>query len=637
MNILKNVKISQAIVLVAVIPLVVFVVYAVAHMLKEQEKIDELSSLNDLTELSVIMSNLVHEQQKERGATAGYLGSKGKKFYNELVLQRSETNKIRQFFLSYMNIFENMKYEESFQNKVEGIVLEVKRLTEVRKQVDSFSISTAESIEYFSNLNANILDVISSLALISRNSEVSNHIHAYINFMKSKELSGIERAIGSGAFATKKNTKSTWQDFKRIIVTQDNYLSVFLSIATEEQKKFYQDTLNGMIIKDIEHMRQIAFDSPDNTSEVEATSWFKAITMKINLLKKVENKLEEDLRMLMNQVKKEAQDDLKHDLNAIMASFFATVILLFFIIRMINKIFLTTVNAITQLSGGNLKVKLPEASGQESSEIVKALKFFKESGIKQQKLSAELKKHKDNLEDEVERRTLELVSANAELEEFAYRTSHDLRSPLMSSLGLLDLTKISIEEKDYDTALDSVGHIRTSLSGLESLVQDILSLTKIKNEEEAEQEIDVAALVNNTLQKIDNMENFDRLKIETKFAHKGKVLLKSNRFVMIVDNLISNAVKYQDINKGNSFVEISTYEKGKKFVFEVRDNGLGISKEHQEHLFAMFKRFHNNVSSGSGLGLYMIKKSAEILGGKIVFDDPGDGSIFRLEVPIKKK
>ena len=98
--------------------------------------------------------------------------------------------------------------------------------------------------------------------------------------------------------------------------------------------------------------------------------------------------------------------------------------------------------------------------------------------------------------------------------------------------------------------------------------------------------------------------------------------------------MLSNAIKYQDINKTHSFIKITSYQEQNHVVFEVRDNGLGVPKNQQENMFKMFKRFHPRTSFGSGLGLYMMKKSADVLKGNIYYKDTGDGSVFKLKLPL---
>jgi len=223
--------------------------------------------------------------------------------------------------------------------------------------------------------------------------------------------------------------------------------------------------------------------------------------------------------------------------------------------------------------------------------------------------------------------------ANEELEEFAYRTSHDLRSPLVSSIKLLDLGQ-KFMEKGKNTKAQKVGGLSAiSLKKLESLISDILSLTKVRHVEEEETVVDVASLVDDALSKVEYLEGFETLKIVKDLNFKKPIYLKRTRLQLIVENLISNAVKYSDVSKEEPFIKIKTKEINENFVLSVEDNGLRIPKDSQNQVFNMFKRFHTKVGFGSGLGLYMIKKSANVLNGEIDYEDTGHGSRFTLRIP----
>ena len=91
---------------------------------------------------------------------------------------------------------------------------------------------------------------------------------------------------------------------------------------------------------------------------------------------------------------------------------------------------------------------------------------------------------------------------------------------------------------------------------------------------------------------------------------------------------MSNAIKYQDLQKQNSFVEIETKSQDGRCVLMIKDNGIGIPEHQQPHLFKMFRRFHPKLSFGSGLGLYMIKKSVDRIQGEIIYTDTKDGMQF---------
>lgn len=230
----------------------------------------------------------------------------------------------------------------------------------------------------------------------------------------------------------------------------------------------------------------------------------------------------------------------------------------------------------------------------------------------------------------------EIKQANAELEEFSYRTSHDLRSPLISSIKLLELVENAVVTGDKANATNGIQYIRKSLSQLEALVQDILQITHTKNLVEENQWVDVSELIEESVKKFEYMENFDQLTIRLEFRFADKLLVKKSRLALIVENLISNAIKYQDLQNDHAYISINTDSRDDHFVLRVQDNGIGIPKEQQQNLFQMFKRFHPRVSFGSGLGLYMMKKSADVLGGNILFEAPVEGSVFTFTMPVRQ-
>ncbi len=227
----------------------------------------------------------------------------------------------------------------------------------------------------------------------------------------------------------------------------------------------------------------------------------------------------------------------------------------------------------------------------------------------------------------------DLRQANEELEEFSYRTSHDLRSPLKSSIGLLTLAEQFIASGDSKKAEESLGHVKSSLTKLEVLVADILSLTQVKNQEEEREIINVKEEIETAVRLFSHMEYFERLDIQYDLDACNEIKIKPSRFRLVIENLISNAIKYQDTKQTSPYMKISTQITDKEFILLVEDNGLGIPEERQGQLFAMFKRFYPKTSFGSGLGLYMVQKSAQVLGGKITYQGKEGFSYFRFSLP----
>jgi signal transduction histidine kinase len=227
-----------------------------------------------------------------------------------------------------------------------------------------------------------------------------------------------------------------------------------------------------------------------------------------------------------------------------------------------------------------------------------------------------------------------LEKANAELEEFAYRTSHDLRSPLLSSIGLLGIGVKAINAGNQEKALTSLRHVSDSLNRLAKLIEDILNVSKANNFVEEEKPLLIADLLDEVMLSLANMDGFERLRLNRDLQFIGAFNSQPQRLTRVLENLLSNAVKYQNADAPESFITVRTYPRGDCLMLEIQDNGLGIPEAQQAKMFTMFNRFHPKVSYGSGLGLYMVKKSVEALNGTITYTSLAKGSLFTLCLPL---
>lgn len=225
-------------------------------------------------------------------------------------------------------------------------------------------------------------------------------------------------------------------------------------------------------------------------------------------------------------------------------------------------------------------------------------------------------------------KALSLEAANSELEEFAYRTSHDLRSPLISSRKLIQISLDAIGEGENEKAAKSLTLAETALANLEKLVRNILDLTKNTHMEEEDQDISLREKIEGILRKLSHMDHFDHMAIRLDVADDVVLTCKPLRVQTILENLISNAIKYHDPTEPAPYLNISFHLDGDKKTLLFEDNGLGIPEDQRENIFQMFKRFHPRTSYGSGLGLYMIKKSADQIGATISYKARAKGSSF---------
>ncbi|NQY78840.1 MAG: HAMP domain-containing histidine kinase [Candidatus Caenarcaniphilales bacterium] len=226
-----------------------------------------------------------------------------------------------------------------------------------------------------------------------------------------------------------------------------------------------------------------------------------------------------------------------------------------------------------------------------------------------------------------------LKDLNLELEEFNFKTADGIRGPLLASLGLVTEAESALEDNNIEKLTQTLNMLKDSLNKLENLIHDVMSVNKTQTQVEEDSQVDLDKLIEDEHLKLSHMPNYDKVDIVTTFFTPTQLYIKKSRLQLIVANFISNAIKYANVDKARSYLRIKTFEKDGLLVFEFKDNGLGIPEQHQAKVFNMFCRFHPSVAYGSGLGLYMIKKSADVLNANVIYEPHGEGSIFRLEVP----
>ncbi|MCJ8053274.1 PAS domain-containing sensor histidine kinase [Shinella curvata] len=226
-----------------------------------------------------------------------------------------------------------------------------------------------------------------------------------------------------------------------------------------------------------------------------------------------------------------------------------------------------------------------------------------------------------------------LIEANAELEEFAYRTSHDLRSPIASSLGLLGISKDMLAEGNTPALGQMLQRMEVNFRRLDHLIQNIITVTRTRLMEEDERPIELHALVAEAIEALSHLDDFKRIRIENHVPAELTIVSKPSKFQVIVGNMLSNAVKYHDPKEAEPAIDVRAFRYGGRLRLSVEDNGLGVPPASRHLLFKMFKRLHPNRSFGSGLGLYILRKSAEALGGAALYEARDKGSRFMIELP----
>ncbi|MDO8453613.1 MAG: methyl-accepting chemotaxis protein [Sulfurimonas sp.] len=267
-----------------------------------------IKQAEELNVLSQRLSLLIHETQKERGASAGFIGSKGKEFTDILPKQRPLTTEKNKALNSYIATLDLNSFPDELKSEISAFSTEMGKIDTIRTQVDALSISSKDTVAYYTNMNSKILNIVSLTAKLASTPELVKALDTYTNFLKSKERAGIERAVLSGTFAADKFGEGMFAKWITLVAEQDSYLDAAFVMASDSTKAFYKNKLNDSSIEEVNKMREIA-KSKAITGEfgVDSVTWFKTISKKIDLLKEVDDEISLQNSLLLGQLKSASQ------------------------------------------------------------------------------------------------------------------------------------------------------------------------------------------------------------------------------------------------------------------------------------------------------------------------------------------
>lgn len=232
---------------------------------------------------------------------------------------------------------------------------------------------------------------------------------------------------------------------------------------------------------------------------------------------------------------------------------------------------------------------------------------------------------------ELTRKNTELEKVNNEIDRFVYSASHDLRAPLMSVIGLIDMCKeVGGESPELMELLDMM---RASVNRSDDAIKSIINYSRNKKLDFNIEAISLKDIVENHIANIRFMKETEDVEFFVESNQDTEFFSDKLRVTTILVNLVTNAVKYQQKGNSHKQVQIGINVNLDKAVIKVTDNGEGIEPDMQEKVFDMF--FRNSLNSdGSGLGLYISMEMATMLGGKITLQSElGVGSVFSVELP----
>ena len=288
-----NLSLKQKLLMVVLPPLFACFLYGALFLIEKYEYRQDLQLVVQLSELAVTNSNLVHELQKERGMSAGFIGSAGKAFAGKIPSQRQLTDTQLKLYQSFID---NSSLPETFAPKLREISTQLGQLQQIRTKVDSLSISVADEVAYYTVLNKLLLAVVDETAKAGANQEIAIKAAAFSAYLQMKERAGIERAVLSSTFGQAGFKPKIYAKFITLVSEQNSYLERFQALATPTLVEATKRIQNSNEVRDVEALRQIAFDQDiQKILQQNPEDWFAKSTARIDRLRDFEQQISTDL------------------------------------------------------------------------------------------------------------------------------------------------------------------------------------------------------------------------------------------------------------------------------------------------------------------------------------------------------
>ncbi len=280
---------------VIILPLILIVlVFDYLQIKHHYVDFNDSKRLNKAITVGIEINHVVHELQKERSISTGFLSNQGATFSDELNEQRSKTDSTLNQYYTEISSKALKDLVGIHQEDIDQLNTWFDKLKVLRANIDAHDITSELSIESYSDINNMALNTVIRLIDETRDKQVAQQVHAIIYFLKAKENASIERAIGTQAFSLSHLDFGLYNRFTRLVANQNSFFEAFQIIADEESNEQYSTILSGDAVSEVKRMRTVLFQN-DSLSE-NAAHWYDVSTEQINLLKKLEDAMSDRIQ-----------------------------------------------------------------------------------------------------------------------------------------------------------------------------------------------------------------------------------------------------------------------------------------------------------------------------------------------------
>lgn len=467
-----NVTIYTRILALCLIPMVALVVLGSMKLFEERKRIHSTAFIENVVALAPSVSNLVHELQKERGMSAGFIGSQGQAFSDTIADQRSLTDAQLAVFSSAFDTLDSRLDIDVINAPLGNARQALDELANRRSAVSSLEINVPQMAGYYTPLITNLLNILESMTTVIDDGEKLRPVLSYLGLLQGKERAGIERAMGAAGFGSGTFSQPIYRNFLRLGAMQDTFFARFAQYAHPDDVAFLEQRLAGGIQSDVDDLRALALAAPygGDISVVTGPQWFATSTARIDALKTVEDQVVQRIASTASGASTYASSGFWALAGLLAALIGLTGFVCYFVAKSIAPPIRKLARTMRELANNNVGVSVEETwRNDEIGDMARAVETFRENAI--ERINLEQAAHRDRDHERARQSHIETI-VNAFRNQIV-AASGDLSGHTDNMRGLAERLLNVAQD-----AADGAGLAHSASNGASSNVQTVAAATE---------------------------------------------------------------------------------------------------------------------------------------------------------------
>jgi methyl-accepting chemotaxis protein len=485
---LSNIRIPVRIAIACLLPLLAFTGFCVKELLDRRAVASDMDAIGVVAKAAPMIAELVHELQKERGVSVGYIDSREQALADAMRAQRPMTDKALAVWNERLAEYERAYAGTKFARNLETAKKRLTALGEMRSEIDSSNTDSQKVMQTMVTGVAGLLNVVDAIDEMTENGRIIHQAKAMVALMRRKEYIAQARGFGTIGFGSGQFVPQMYQAFMRSMNLSEGYTTIFGRSATPAQIEFVNNTLDASAQDGMNKMRQAAVLSPyrGNAGNVSVPQWLDTTSKFIESLKRAEDRLLSDFAAAVNNAGSEARSGFWNMLAVFLALLGVTGALVWFVVRSITRPIGQLVDTMATLADGRHDIEVPGTErGDELGHMARAVLVFRDAAVEKVRLEAQSADAQKASEVERQRNEAARAAAAAQVKHVVDALGEGLEQLAKGELDYRITQEFADEYKkvqsDFNAAMaqlqETIGAIVTSTREVSNAAGEISSST----------------------------------------------------------------------------------------------------------------------------------------------------------------